>query len=649
MRNVAGVCLIALFLLAIGCTQTEVHSKPSGGEGADAGDGGGDDTGRAGGEGDSGEAAGDAGSIDAYTDAYEDAAVDAAVDAASLLDGSCSCLEENECCDGCLPDNEGQPCEGAAVDCADNICSGGACIQQARAGFCLIDGVCFNDGETSPEEPCQYCDSVFSNNGWRNKPGSIECDDGLFCNGDDTCDDEGRCSVHTGDPCAGGSECNDQCDDDDDTCVSPQGTPCGDETDDECTAPDTCDSKGVCQPNHEAAGTSCGDDTDNECTDPDTCDSQGVCQPNDQPLGVFCGDDTDNECTDPDTCDGEGACQPNHAGTETTCFGDDLMIYSGKCNEDGVCAGNTYCDDNDCWKIPPTEQAKCYNNSVEISCSSCDSSGNPDFCGQDATYPYNSRAFESVSSGYLDTLTGLVWASSNEGSATMWSSCNSACGNKVVGDDADWRMPDVYEMEGIMRFNSCDTFSDLGGMSSGYYWTQTVDGDNSSNAWIVTPVIVCGPLTMSLAKTTDSGTCCRCVRGTNLSHKDTSGNRFFETGPVGEKAILDRGTGLIWQRSYLDESSEKTWNDALEYCEGSGYGGYDDWRLPNINELFSLVNMETSGIASEFPAMPALSFYSSTTSTGMLSVAWVVDFDTGITYYENKENFSAVRCVRGGP
>jgi hypothetical protein len=53
------------------------------------------------------------------------------------------------------------------------------------------------------------------------------CDDSLFCTGQDSCDGKGTCS-HTGDPCADNQVCSDVCDDENDTCLVPDGTACDD-------------------------------------------------------------------------------------------------------------------------------------------------------------------------------------------------------------------------------------------------------------------------------------------------------------------------------------------------------------------------------------------------------------------------------------
>lgn len=67
-------------------------------------------------------------------------------------------------------------------------------------GGCLIGGVCYGNDAMNPQESCQRCipdKSVFT---WSPVADTTFCDDGLYCNGADSCL-SGACVAHTGDPC----------------------------------------------------------------------------------------------------------------------------------------------------------------------------------------------------------------------------------------------------------------------------------------------------------------------------------------------------------------------------------------------------------------------------------------------------------------
>jgi hypothetical protein len=102
------------------------------------------------------------------------------------------------------------------------------------------------------------------------------CDDSLFCDGSDTCSGNGadglRCTINSGDPCTGGAECNNVCNETDDNCAVEAGTPCSDEGN-QCTN-DQCDGSGTCDHPNKPDDTPC-DDSDPGTVD-DTCQS-GMC------------------------------------------------------------------------------------------------------------------------------------------------------------------------------------------------------------------------------------------------------------------------------------------------------------------------------------------------------------------------------------
>lgn len=54
----------------------------------------------------------------------------------------------------------------------------------------------------------------------------------------------------------------------------------------------------------------------------------------------------------------------------------------------------------------------------------------------------------------------------------------------------------------------------------------------------------------------------------------------------GDGTVTDNVTGLMWQHE-MDE--KMTWDEAVIYAENSTLSGYDDWRMPSIKELYSLI------------------------------------------------------------
>ena len=118
----------------------------------------------------------------------------------------------------------------------------------------------------------------------------------------------------------------------------------------------------------------------------------------------------------------------------------------------------------------------------------------------------------------------------------------------------------------------------------------------------------------------------------------------FESSTVnGNVIVSDTETRLIWQKTY---ETGKKWQQALDYCENLTYAGYDDWRLPDKNELASIVNYAKYDPASDFSDMPSQYFWSSSTYVSNTYCAWGVHFNQGNVYQAVKSDAYYVRCVR---
>jgi hypothetical protein len=114
--------------------------------------------------------------------------------------------------------------------------------------------------------------------------------------------------------------------------------------------------------------------------------------------------------------------------------------------------------------------------------------------------------------------------------------------------------------------------------------------------------------------------------------------------------VLDSSNGLIWQDDTEVKTTKMTWAVALTYCEGLSAGGYDDWRLPNQNELRSIIDKSrvSPSLSPKFVNFASNYFWSSTTYAGSTDGAWGVDFDDGYDYAYYKTSSFYVRCVRAG-
>jgi hypothetical protein len=116
----------------------------------------------------------------------------------------------------------------------------------------------------------------------------------------------------------------------------------------------------------------------------------------------------------------------------------------------------------------------------------------------------------------------------------------------------------------------------------------------------------------------------------------------------GNGTVTDNSTGLVWQQG---ENGMMSWESAAEYCqEKVNLGGKNDWRLPNYEELRSIVDytkMNPAVDISYFPKAKSWYYWSTSTFTNNENKAWIVDFTNGTVNRFKKGNTFNVRCVRG--
>jgi hypothetical protein len=138
----------------------------------------------------------------------------------------------------------------------------------------------------------------------------------------------------------------------------------------------------------------------------------------------------------------------------------------------------------------------------------------------------------------------------------------------------------------------------------------------------------------------------------------------------GDGTITDCNTGLMWEKKVPGGDASVTcltdlhgvdstctfvqaagvWIAAINAEGGGGYAGYNDWRVPNIRELQSIVDYGRVAptINPIFGPTADIFYWSSTSFVALPPVAWNVDFLIGSVGFANEANSFRVRAVRGG-
>lgn len=87
----------------------------------------------------------------------------------------------------------------------------------------------------------------------------------------------------------------------------------------------------------------------------------------------------------------------------------------------------------------------------------------------------------------------------------------------------------------------------------------------------------------------------------------------------GDGTVTDFNTGLMWQKTPPTEYM--TWGEAHKYAESLALGDYDDWRVPTIKELHSIVAY-TGNVHERIPYLDASYFDYATPGMPIASWTW---------------------------
>ncbi|MBH2006834.1 MAG: DUF1566 domain-containing protein [Myxococcaceae bacterium] len=280
---------------------------------------------------------------------------------------------------------------------------------------------------------------------------------------------------------------------------------------------------------------------------------------------------------------------------------------------------------------------------------------------QDAT---NQPGRYTASNGVVtDSFTGLQWQQNSSTTTMIWDQAVEYCVNQNTGGYTDWQLPNNAELLMLVDY----TINNIGsnpGISAifsetptNYFYTSTpLVGSAARQPWWVSfgqdacwsGILFsleynpgCGPVVGNQGYV-------RCVRS---SHRLLPWNRYI----VNSEAVKDTVTGLLWQKvapTTGGSNGTGVYNrsGACSYCSSLSLGGYNDWRLPTVRELQTLVdysrNYGTLMMDDTFSGESGSSFWSLSAMTGNPSGSWIVWFDLGVVGTLNIATDNHVRCVK---
>ena len=311
-------------------------------------------------------------------------------------------------------------------------------------------------------------------------------------------------------------------------------------------------------------------------------------------------------------------------------------------------------------------QTKCFNNTSEISPPSVEDS----FYGQDAQHISNAMDYSITDSGLTvtDNVTGLVWTRSHD-----WNNDGFLdVSDKMLPEDAeafaatlnsqeyagynDWRLPSMKELYSLMDFHGKDPSGYEGTDTSGlipFINTDYFDvgfGDINAGERIIDSQFASttfyGSTTMG-GNTTMFGL--NLVDGRIKGYPVNGSKTYYAYYVRGNKSygvnvlvdnfdntITDQATGLMWDKN--DSGIGLNWQQALALAQQKNaeiYLGYDNWRLPSVKELQSILDytrcpditssaaidqvFNTSSIINEAGQVDYAMYWSSTTHESFMS------------------------------
>ncbi len=226
------------------------------------------------------------------------------------------------------------------------------------------------------------------------------------------------------------------------------------------------------------------------------------------------------------------------------------------------------------------------------------------------------------------------------------------CARLSLGGEDDWRLPTRRELYELVNYGNSPKIDDVFNYkNAGYFWTSQElfpysgsPGDENNQAWTIQ---FGNGIDFASNKDEKNGYHVRCVRGFTIPNGQFSG----------ELSIIDTTTNLEWENNTTAINPTLDWDSAKTRCADLVLEGKDDWRLPNINELHSIIPNNDNEYQFSALTQQKTGPYWSSSALDIDSILYVENYwdepnqrDVQNDALINPQNNQSVRsrCVRGG-
>jgi len=312
-----------------------------------------------------------------------------------------------------------------------------------------------------------------------------------------------------------------------------------------------------------------------------------------------------------------------------------LSVVTALCNINTAVASIDGKQVSPSYAIVDTNQSQCFGTTDQEECPSATEA----MFGQDAQYQGNQPSYIKHDNGTVsDQVTGLMWSQTTDingdgkinaqDKLTFEEAVNYIKNLKLAGY-SDWRLPTIKELYSLTLFDGQDPSGvklntgksqlipfidhEIFGVNTG----DTKSGERLIDSQFVTSTkyvstTMHGDDTVFGVNFIDGR-----IKGYGTSMPDGSVKTFYvlavrDNPDYGKNdfvkadngTIVDQATSLVWQQN--DSATTMNFTDALGYCESLSVSGNNNWRLPNVKELQSIVDYTRSPDTSSSAAIDPL-------------------------------------------